>query len=328
MLVSESKASEILSSNQVVALPSETVYGLAARIDSESAIKKIFSTKQRPFFDPLIVHVDSITMAKACVLAWPEVAEELAKMFWPGPLTLVLPKNERISDLVTSGLESVALRCPNHPVFLNLIKSQACPLAAPSANKFGKVSPTSANHVETEFDFQVPVVDGGPSQVGIESTVLLIRLKDKTMSILRKGNITSEQIAQTVSTSDYKLVEATSKNESPGHMKHHYMPDVPLILVSSGISKEEVINAASSKMRELPHEVEGVVLKKPSQILSAIEIKLSDDPVVAARELYSKLRESAHQSSDIIYFRLKAIHKEKSFEAVMERMTKASSLVL
>ena len=139
---------EAFKNHKLVAIPTETVYGLSAPIDQPLLIKKIFEVKERPFFDPLIVHVSSISEAKEWVSDWPVIAQKLAERFWPGPLTLVLPKNDKVSDLITSGLDTVGLRCPNHPLTLALIKELGVPLAAPSANKFGKTSPTSKYYPE------------------------------------------------------------------------------------------------------------------------------------------------------------------------------------
>ncbi len=326
MLVSLPEANKLLESGEVVALPTETVYGLAGRIDHDKAIQKIFSTKQRPFFDPLIVHVNSIEMAKTCVSQWPEFATLLAKTYWPGPLTIVLPKASQISGLITSGLDSVGVRLPRHKVFVDVIDEQKCPLAAPSANKFGRVSPTTAEHVEVEFDQRVPVVDGGPCTVGIESTVVLLRPHEKNFSVLRKGMISETELKQLGATCGYEMTASHSAIESPGHLKHHYMPSIPLILVGGEV--KDLKKKIEESLRDLPDSVEGVKLIRPSKIDSIHEMKLPTEPALAARELYTELRNSAQQGSDVIVFKLQPYHKEKSFEAIMERMTKAASLVL
>ncbi len=180
-----------------VALPTETVYGLAARIDNPQSIKSIFELKQRPFFDPLIVHVGSIEQAKSVVSWWPQEAQKLAEIAWPGPLTMVLPKASHINPLITSGLDSVAIRWPKHADFQKILDEVKIPLAAPSANKFGRTSPTTAQHVLNEFkDDSILIFDGGPCEVGIESTVLkIVQQKNRTQfSILRKGHFSESDL--------------------------------------------------------------------------------------------------------------------------------------
>ena len=163
--ISVDQAIALLKQGEVVALPTETVYGLAALITHEEALKNIFKIKQRPLFDPLIVHVENIEMAKPLVESIDELSLALMKNFWPGPLTILRPKSKRISDLITAGLLEVGLRSPNHPVAQNILKSTQTPFAAPSANLFGKTSPTTAQHVLEEFNNQVPVVEGGAAVV-------------------------------------------------------------------------------------------------------------------------------------------------------------------
>jgi L-threonylcarbamoyladenylate synthase len=168
-----SVAVEKLINGEVVGIPTETVYGLGAVISKSDAIKKIFTTKERPFFDPLIVHVSGVEQAKELSLDWSAAADILAQEFWPGPLTLVLPK-KNVSDLITSGLQTVGVRCPDHKIALEIIEKVGEPIAAPSANRFGKTSPTCKKHVLEEFNDAVFVVDGGDCSVGIESTIISV----------------------------------------------------------------------------------------------------------------------------------------------------------
>src|SRR5215467_1144214 len=164
------RAAELIRAGRLVAFPTETVYGLGANALDAAACERIFVAKGRPHTSPLIVHVDSIEMARAFVSEWPEAAETLARRYWPGPLTLVLPKRPAIPDIVTAGLQTVGLRVPAHPLALELIRAAGVPIAAPSANRFTELSPTAAAHVPLELaDYSL---DGGPSHVGIESTVL------------------------------------------------------------------------------------------------------------------------------------------------------------
>ncbi|AGH96393.1 L-threonylcarbamoyladenylate synthase [Pseudobdellovibrio exovorus] len=328
------QAVNLILKNEVVAMPTETVYGLAARIDSEVAIKKIFSVKKRPFFDPLIVHVSSVQQAQSCVQQWHAMCDLLVKKFWPGPLTLVMPKSPLISDLITSGLPNVGLRWPAHPVAQSLISRVGVPLAAPSANLFGRTSPTAAQHVRDEFQNKVFVLDGDSSQIGIESTVLLVKNIDARyeLSILRKGAILQSQIEQALADSDltYQWVESVDKKESPGHMKHHYMPQVPLVVCrNSRMKLSDLTSHLNQKLKELPDEVEGVKIVKPKQPISKIEfLKLSDDPAQAARELYSQLRAASQRMPDALCFIQMPHHQGEMWESVFDRLYKAASLIL
>ncbi len=336
MIVSLGKAIELLQKNEVVAMPTETVYGLAARIDSDIAIKKIFSTKERPFFDPLIVHVSSIDEAKSLTSEWNKAVEGLVNHFWPGPLTIVISKSNRVSDVITSGLTRVGIRMPKHPMALALIKGVGVPLAAPSANKFGKTSPTKAIHVEREFQKEnIAVIDGGDSEVGIESTVLLVKTSGENLelSILRHGAITKTQIEMflTAKNISFKFVQEVSKMESPGHMKHHYMPEVPLVMIDEKFftDKATLISLIGKNLNNLPDIVEDVKIVKPKgEIKNLQELELGDDPSLAARFLYAKLRElSENKSADLIYFVKKPQHTSEEWLGIMDRLTKASSLI-
>lgn len=328
------KATQLLKQNEAVAIPTETVYGLAARIDSEEAIKKIFSVKQRPFFDPLIVHVASLEQAQTCVSEWTELSEALAKKFWPGPLTLVLPKSDKISDLITSGLTSVGLRWPQHPIAQQLINSVGVPLAAPSANKFGKTSPTKAQHVREEFGDSVFVVEGDSSQIGIESTVLSVKKQESIyqLSILRKGAVLKSQIDSFLKSTKfiYEWVEIIDKKESPGHMKHHYMPNIPFVICRNTQMKvSELSIELNKKLLELPDVVEGVKIVKPKSEIKKIEfLKLSTDPVQAARELYSQLRAASLRKPDALCFIQTPQLNGEMWDSIFDRLYKAASLIL
>jgi L-threonylcarbamoyladenylate synthase len=332
LLISISEASDLLKAEKVVAMPTETVYGLAGRIDSEAAIREIFAVKKRPFFDPLIVHVSSLEQAKSLVSAWPSIAEILATHFWPGPLTLVLPKSEKVSSLITSGLPSVGIRMPKHPLAFQLIENVGVPLAAPSANLFGHTSPTQAQHVLKEL--QVPVVDGGASEVGIESTVLLIRPESPAkISILREGHIRLSQIEKLLKNHNelYEVVTAASRAESPGHLKHHYMPVVPLVLCRRPPRNEEHLKQVLvPALARIPDVVEEVQIRKPTQVQKILPLKLSRSAHLAARELYQNLRDVAEKAPDLMYFVCPPEHdfSSEAWAAVKDRLEKASSLIL
>lgn len=181
------KALQLLESGELVAIPTETVYGLAANALNSRAVAKIFEAKNRPSFDPLIVHVASLQHAKKYTTGFPLQAEALARRFWPGPLTLLLPKTSDVPDIVTAGLDRVGLRCPAHPLTISLLAHASFPLAAPSANPFGYISPTTSQHVQDQLGNSVSyIIDGGPSRVGIESTI--VGWEDNEPIIYRLGD--------------------------------------------------------------------------------------------------------------------------------------------
>ena len=226
------RAVELLRQGQVVGLPTETVYGLAGDGLNPDALARIFEVKRRPFFDPLILHFADAASAFAFAEDVPKTALELARRFWPGPLTLVLRKDPIVPDLATSGLPNVAVRVPAHPVAQALLHAFGGPLAAPSANRFGRISPTEAEAVWTELGDAVPLVlDGGPCAVGLESTVLLLTDDLPVPVILRAGGISFDDIARVIGpVSQASPVE--SRPQSPGQLRHHYAPRKPLRLVA------------------------------------------------------------------------------------------------
>lgn len=219
---------QLLCAGEVVGIPTETVYGLAGNAFNDDAVLKIFSVKNRPQFDPLIVHTDSIAHASTFIISFPEKAKQLAEAFWPGPLTLLLPKSDAVSDLVTSGLSTVAIRIPNHPLTLELLASLDFPLAAPSANPFGYISPTSALHVENQLGKKIPyILDGGESTVGIESTIVGFEGDDAV--VYRLGGIAVEAIERIIGPVQ-TVSHSTSNPKAPGMLKSHYSPRKPLLI--------------------------------------------------------------------------------------------------
>lgn len=322
-----------LEASDVVAVPTETVYGLAARIDLPAGLKKIFAVKERPFFDPLIVHVASIAQARALVKTWPRAADLLARKFWPGPLTIILPKTAAVDPLITSGLDSVGLRCPRHPLALELIR-EAGPLAAPSANRFGRTSPSKAEHVRAEFpnaDFMI--LDGGPCEVGIESTVVKLTESPDGMkiSILRPGAVVRSQLETALKSEGVPFIfeDAVSKSEAPGQMKHHYMPEVPLLWAEGKWTDKEALDALKARIATLPDEVEGVKIRKPSPAISRLaRLSLPKDPRQAARELYDSLRRGAESGAEALLFEHDPSQSGENWEPVLERLRKASTVVL
>jgi L-threonylcarbamoyladenylate synthase len=218
------RAAALLRAGGLVAFPTETVYGLGANALDEAAVRRIFDAKGRPFSSPLIVHVASIEMARELASEWPDQAELLAKRFWPGPLTIIVPKHSRVPDVVTAGLPSVGLRIPAHPMARALIEASQIPVAAPSANRFTELSPTTAENVPEGLADMV--LDGGPCSVGIESTV--VSLAGPTPKILRPGMITQTQIENIIGPA-----QLGGGGESPGQHPRHYSPRTPIILGES-----------------------------------------------------------------------------------------------
>jgi L-threonylcarbamoyladenylate synthase len=225
------RAAELLRAGELVALPTETVYGLAANALDENAVGKIFKVKGRPSHNPIIVHVADHGTARSCVEQWPETAELLARAFWPGPLTLVLPRAEKIPDVVTAGGDTVGLRWPSHPFMQAVIRACGFPLAAPSANLSNQISPTNAAHVRAQLGGRIPlIVDGGQSQVGIESTVL--DLAAVPARILRPGMVHVESLAAAgLPIAHCQLPDQARTLKSPGLLKKHYAPKAKLLVL-------------------------------------------------------------------------------------------------
>jgi L-threonylcarbamoyladenylate synthase len=225
------KAADIITSGGVVAFPTETVYGLGADAFNPIAVARIFEAKNRPLFDPLIVHIADLSQMEMLATGIDRRAGRLAGRFWPGPLTLVLPKNDRVPDIVTAGLGTVAIRMPDHLIALDLIKGSGTPIAAPSANRFGYISPTKAAHVLEQLGDRVDmIIDGGDCSVGVESTI--IKIADERSVILRPGGVPIEDIEAIIGP-----VETSPENaggpESPGRLPSHYSPAIPVYLAGS-----------------------------------------------------------------------------------------------
>ncbi len=221
-------AADLLFRSDLVGIPTETVYGLAGNAYDPRAVARIFQVKDRPSFDPLIVHTPAIDQLTDFVSEVHPKARKLATHFWPGPLTLILRKKPVIPDLVTSGLETVAVRVPNHPLTLELLKRLPFPLAAPSANPFGYISPTTASHVNEQLGDKIRyILDGGPCRVGIESTI--ISVENDEFTVLRLGGCKIEEIEKLVGKVKIKL-HTTSNPVSPGMLESHYAPMTPLVI--------------------------------------------------------------------------------------------------
>lgn len=220
-------AAKLIQEGKLVAFPTETVYGLGANALNPKAVAKIFELKERPSFDPLIVHISDVSDIVKLTLNNDERVYKLAEKFWPGPLTIILPKNEIVPDIVTSGLQTVGIRMPNSDLALKLIEESNCPIAAPSANKFGRISPTTAQHVKKQLPNVDFILDGGKTTVGIESTI--IKLTKIGFQILRNGIITKEEIQEILPYDDDKPeIENIS---APGMLKSHYSPRKKFIII-------------------------------------------------------------------------------------------------
>jgi L-threonylcarbamoyladenylate synthase len=309
-----SKAVALLNAEELVAIPTETVYGLAGNIFSEKAIKSIFETKERPFFNPLIVHIPSVEQLSDIVSYIPEKAQHLADAFWPGPLTLVLKKNSRIPDLITAGKGTVAVRIPNHPLALELLRQLEFPLAAPSANPFGSISPTTAQHVSDYFKDHIKMVlDGGPCQRGIESTI--IGFEGDNPIIYRLGSTAIEDIEAIVGPIAIKNKTEIAP-DAPGMLERHYAPKTVTILTDD-IS--EAIKTYSNKRI-------GVLAFQNTTEHDAIQFQIvlskSNDLTEAASKLYDALHQlDTHDLDVIIAERFPDIGLGKSINDRLQRAT-------
>ncbi len=303
------RAVMLLEKGEIVAFPTETVYGLGAIAYDPYAVAKIFEVKRRPHFDPLIVHLDGAQRLGEYVEDIPPEAHRLIKAFWPGPLTMIFRKKPVIPDIVTAGLPTVGIRVPSHPVALDLIRTLKKPVAAPSANQFGYMSPTRAHHVSKSFIDKVPLVlDGGSSKHGIESTI--ISFQENGVFVHRHGAITVEELSEHV-----KIVERKDKAavyEAPGEMPYHYSPMKPLRLVTgpTDIGNE---NSSYLAFREPGHSINA----KHVRILSR-----SGDLREAASNFFSFLIELDREDIDMIY--AEKIPETGIGRAIMERLKKAS----
>jgi L-threonylcarbamoyladenylate synthase len=308
------RAAELLRNGEVVALPTETVYGLAADANRDDAVLKIFQTKSRPRFDPLIVHLPGADWVDRLVRVEDTVRErfeQLRNRFWPGPLTFVFPHNSNVSDLVTAGLDSVAVRLSTDRIFSQVISAFGAPLAAPSANRFGRISPTSAAHVVAELDGLIPmVVDAGPTAHGLESTI--IALRNDRIEVLRRGPVTEEQLADF---GEVVVATATALPEAPGQLPTHYAPKTRLVLVSDRTKFDPAADKRCGMLAWNPDEAAGFV--------ETLWISRDQDPVEAAKNLYRCLRELDEANLDLIV--AETVPDEGLGAAINDRLRRAAS---
>jgi L-threonylcarbamoyladenylate synthase len=288
------RAAQLIRSGDLVAFPTETVYGLGANALDPAAIDKIYAAKGRPSNSPLIVHVSSIQMARRLVREWPERAEKLAAKFWPGPLTLVLPKQPHVPDRLTAGLDTVGVRMPAHSIALALIQEAGVPIAAPSANPFTELSPTTAQHVRDGLGHRVAMVlDGGQTTVGIESTVL--SLAGSRAILLRPGMVTRAEIEMVIGPVELLGRSTEEAHASPGLHARHYSPKTPLVLVETG---------------QLPVSGRGILPRMP------------DHPREYAAVLYERLHAADAQGWD--WIAIEQPPRTDEWSAIRDRLERAS----
>jgi L-threonylcarbamoyladenylate synthase len=315
------QAAERLHAGELVAFPTETVYGLGADASNPAALAKIFAAKGRPADHPLIVHIADADQLSTWARDIPPAAAALAKTFWPGPLTLILKRQPTVPDLVTGGQDTVGLRVPNHPLALQLLRAFGSGLAAPSANRFGRISPTTAQHVREELGQSVAqVLDGGPCKVGIESTILDLSRGEPV--ILRPGMISADQIGQVLGKlpvgPDQASGAIANAPRVSGSLDSHYAPTTPMRLVSPQQLMLEVDRLMTDGQRvavlspqPCPHAHEGVVWQQAL-----------NHPVAYARDLYANLRGLDRSGASMILVEETPKHAE--WLAIRDRLTRAA----
>ncbi len=314
------RAAELLRDGEVVALPTETVYGLAANALDPQAVTRIFEVKRRPSHNPIIVHVASLDLAKRCVGQWPPLASRLAAAFWPGPLTLVLPAAGAIPGVVTAGGPTVGVRWPRHPFIEAVIQECGFPLAAPSANLSSRVSPTTAAHVRRQLGGRIPlIVDGGQCQVGIESTVLDVSVTPPRL--LRPGMIHQPALVAVAGpvasgAADAKLLK------SPGLLRKHYAPKARLVLWSWRDDADLRARSAERGVRS-----EKVHVLAHSRIPAGGQFGrvslIPRDPAALARALYAELHECDEEGAELIV--IEALPQGNEWQALADRLNRAAS---
>lgn len=309
------KAQQLLEDGKLVSIPTETVYGLAANALAEKSVAAIFDVKERPTFDPLIVHIGQIEDVNRYALNVPEIALRLAREFWPGPLTLILEKSKDIPFLVTSGNDRVGLRMPKHPLTLELLRNLDFPLAAPSANPFGYVSPTSAHHVEEQLGDKIDyILDGGNCEIGLESTI--VKCTKDTVEILRLGGLTVEDIEACIGRKVDDIKLSSSNPQAPGMLSSHYSPRKKLIY---GNVNHHLGSLDPDRVGFLWFDMGKEELPSERQrILSE-----SSDLAEAASNLFRYLRELDTLDIDVIL--AEALPDEGLGKAINDRLMRASS---
>lgn len=306
-------AKAFLEAGDVVGIPTETVYGLAGNALNPDAVLRIFSVKNRPAFDPLIVHTDSLEKVSQYVTHIPDKARLVAERVWPGPLTLLLPKRGLVPDLTTSGLNTVAVRVPNHPLTLALLRSLDFPLAAPSANPFGYISPTTAQHVADQLGDQIPyVLDGGPCGIGLESTI--IGFENDEPVVYRLGGMALEQLTDLLGPLTVRD-HSTSNPKAPGMLSSHYAPRKPVYLLQPGQTPNEVTEQTGALVFAEPF----AGIPTQNQLILSPTGNLTE----AAKNLFAYLRQLDQMPVSRIYAQL--LPNEGLGRAVNDRLKRAST---
>ncbi|MCL4179489.1 MAG: threonylcarbamoyl-AMP synthase [Verrucomicrobia bacterium] len=315
------EAASLLRQGELVALPTETVYGLAANALDPAAVRRIFEVKGRPSHNPIIVHVASLDQTRQCVRAWPEIAESLARAFWPGPLTLVLPRSKEIPDEVTAGGDTVGVRWPSHPLIQAVIAACGFPLAAPSANLSEQLSPTNADHVRQSLGRRIRlIVDGGQAQVGIESTVL--DLSGHEPRILRPGMIHAESLLAVVG----KPVRTATHDDgpllSPGQLPRHYAPSAPLGVLAWADEADLLRQLAARRLDASSTQVLAHTVIPTGSRLGGVSV-IPHDPEAFARALYAELHrcDAARPGSIVV----EAVPDTTAWFAIADRLRRASA---
>ena len=311
----------LLRCGRLVAFPTETVYGRGAEALNAEAVAAVFAAKGRPAGNPLIVHVVDEAMARRVCDHWPPSASMLAARFWPGPLTMVLPKAAFVPDAVTASGPTVAVRCPSHPLTLALLETLGTPLVGPSANRSGSVSPTCAEHVRESFtEDEVFVLDGGPCVGGIESTV--VDLTTDPPRVLRPGLISAEQVAEVLGRpveTGPRRAEPSSPARSPGLMKSHYAPASPLMLVERGDIAERLATVKGTAIILGPSSLE---VRPPHSL-----VPMPEEPVAYAARLYAALRQADADRPEAILVVIpwKGERPEGLWVAIDDRLRRAAA---
>jgi L-threonylcarbamoyladenylate synthase len=321
------RAAELLRRGEVVALPTETVYGLAANALDPEAVAKIYAIKGRPAHNPIIVHVADLDMARRCVAAWPEAATQLARSFWPGPLTLVLPRAGDIPALVTAGGATVGVRWPSHPFMQAVIRACGFPLAAPSANLSNTISPTTAEHVRRQLGDQLAlIVDGGPAQVGIESTV--IDLTNQPPRVLRPGMIHEESLLAVLGEREMrsgpsKTIPAPSGElRSPGLLKKHYAPKAKLVLLRWRDAADLNFQVSALNLRREATHVLAHTHVPAATAWAGVSV-MPHEATAFARALYAELHRCDEAGAATII--VESLPTGTEWQALTDRLTRAAA---
>jgi L-threonylcarbamoyladenylate synthase len=314
------EAAEIIRSGGLVAFPTETVYGLGGNALDPEAVQRIFAAKGRPSYNPLIAHVADAAGARALASRWPEEAELLATRFWPGPLTLVVPKRDTVPDIATAGLATVALRVPDHAIARGLIAAAGVPIAAPSANRFTRLSPTTAEHVAKGLGDRVQMIlDGGPTRVGIESTVL--DLSGGRPTLLRPGTLAQREIEEVIGpVVRGSAVAGEAARPAPGMIERHYAPRAELRIVEArGVGR--TIAAPAARAGTPPARVGAILIAGEAPEADVIR-RLPADPEGYARELYATLHELDDLGCELVL--VEAAPEDVHWAGVRDRLRRAS----